>query len=169
MSFLRPEAKETLTRWQDVIIGGAVLVLGLYFATSLGIVRWLGFAIIALGAVMIVAGIQRARFRRANGGIGVIEVDEGQISYFAPISGGVAAHVDIRKVTLMTVKSGQVWVVSHTGGAPLIIPIGAPGADQLFDAFGALAGFDTGAMLRALETDADHPIVIWEKTPAALH
>lgn len=169
MSFLRPEAKETLTRWWDVIIGAGVVIIGTYFASSLGLVRWFGMLMMVVGAVMIVAGVQRARFRRASGGTGVVEVDEGQISYFAPISGGVAAHVDIRKVTLMTVKSGQVWVVSHVGGAPLIIPIGAQGAQQLFDAFGVLSGFDTAAMLRALEADQDHPIVIWEKTPVALH
>lgn len=83
MSFIRPEASAFVDRWREVMIGVVVVALGIYWASGFGLLKWVGIVVILIGAALLVAGVQRARFRMGKGGPGVVQVDERQITYSA--------------------------------------------------------------------------------------
>ncbi|WP_306152467.1 hypothetical protein [Roseovarius sp. MMSF_3281] len=170
MSFVRPEAMQNLARWREVLIGGAVLALGLWWVLGTGgLLHWIGYAVAAAGLALMVAGFQRARFRGARGGAGVVQVDEGQIAYFGPLTGGAVARSEM--TALMLDRSGHPahWVLRQPGQADLQIPVNAEGAEALFDAFAALPGLRTEYMLSQMSASGDQAVVIWQKRTAMLH
>ena len=58
-SFMRPEARAALWRWREVLYAGLVAAFGLWWAWGgLGIVKWIGFILIALALILAIAGIQ---------------------------------------------------------------------------------------------------------------
>ena len=165
MSFIRPEAQAALWRWREVILGALVALLGLSWATGPGgVLAWVGWLLVAAGFALGVVGAQRARFRAEGGGPGVVSVDEGQIAYFGPLSGGVVAARELERLTLDPTLHPAHWVLAQPGHPPLAIPINAEGADSLFDIFASLPGLRTEHMLAQLNGGAVHPVVIWEKT-----
>ena len=88
MSFVRPEAAQALLRWREVLVGLAVVGLGVWwYLGAFGIWRWVAVALIAAGGAITWEGIRRARFAPGSGGAGVVEVDERQITYFGPTEG----------------------------------------------------------------------------------
>jgi len=98
-----------------------------------------------------------------GGGPGVVQVDEGRILYFGPLSGGTVAAADIERLTLDPTARPAHWVLEHAGQPPLFIPVNAAGAEALFDVFSALPGLKTERMLGELRRRARHPVVIWER------
>ena len=169
MSFVRPEARATLTKWREALIGLPVAVLGVYWSASYGLLQWIGFAMLAIGAMMVVTGIQRALFKSGRGGPGLVEVDEGEVSYYGPLSGG---SVSIRDLTLLSLdprSKPAVWVLRQPGQDDLYVPVNAEGADALFDAFAALPGINTAKLVSTLQRAPAHPVVIWQKEAARLH
>ena len=167
MSFIRPEARAALQRWREALIGVAVALVGLSWITGPGgLLGWLGWAMIPLGAVLVFIGIQRARFRTGGAGPGVVNVDEGQISYFGPLTGGAVAARDLERLTLDPSLRPAHWVLTQPGVPPLYIPVTAEGAEALFDVFSALPGIRTERMLAQLQGGSALPVVIWEKTPS---
>ena len=169
MSFIRPEAHAALLRWREALVGLAVLVLGLWWASGFGLLKWLGLGVAVIGGVLIVAGVQRARFRGAQGGPGVVQVDEGAVVYYGPLNGGAVAMRDITRLALDGSSHPAVWVLTQAGQEPLMIPVNAEGSDALFDAFATLPGLKTEAMLARLREKPDHPVVIWQKPGVLLH
>jgi hypothetical protein len=169
LSFIRPEAQTAILQWREALLGMAILLLGLWWVSGSGILQWVGVAVALAGAVLIYTGVQRARFRAETGGAGVVTVDEGQISYFGPLSGGVASIADLALVVLDPTQTPPVWVLQQPRQMDVSIPVNAEGADQLFDAFAALPGIRTEHMLSALKTDATQPVVIWAKPVKTLH
>ncbi|CUH52591.1 hypothetical protein [Shimia marina] len=163
MSFIRPEARAAVVQWREAVIGAAVLLLGLWGASGFGLVKWLGVALVALGAVLIVSGLQRGRFRTGSGGPGVVQVDEGQVAYFGPLNGGSVAVRSLSRVVLDGRSRPAVWALYEPGQAPLHIPVNAAGAEALFDAFASLEGMRTEHMLQQLKAVSDQPVVIWTK------
>ena len=168
MSFIRPEARAGLWRWREALVGIGVLVLGLWWANGFGILKWLGFGLIALGVVVVFAGFQRARFRGGQGGPGVVQVDEGEVTYFGPLSGGSVAMRDLSRLELDGASRPPVWVLTQPGLAQVHIPINAAGADLLFDAFATLPGLKTEAMLNHLQNTPDATVLIWQKARSQL-
>lgn len=170
MSFLRPEATATLRRWSGVIGAAGVFVLGLWWGiSSFGLVRWFGWAL-ALGAASVIwALVQRARFRGGHGGLGVLEVDERQIGYFAPVGGGIISLDTLTGVAIEPDRAGlPVWVFSG-GGDILRVPASAEGTEALFDALAALNGADIEAAIRASRSAPDRAVTIWRRPLPALH
>ena len=170
-SFLRPEARASLWRWREVILGLAVICFGLWWVWGgFGIVRGIGFAIVIAGAALVVAGIQRGRFRQTGAGPGVVQVTERRLSYFGPLTGGTVDIDDIIRLELdPQAHPAPHWIVTSRGGHRLEIPVNAKGADALFDLFGALPNLQTETMLAVLSRTPDARVVIWEKTPDLLH
>ncbi|WP_417728175.1 hypothetical protein [Roseovarius sp.] len=168
MSFIRPQARAALWRWREVLSGLAIAALGLWWGIgSFGLLQWLGYALLILAGAVLVMGVQRARFRAGSGGPGVVRVDEGQVAYFGPLTGGVVAIRDLDALTLDPTAQPAHWVLS-TGGTPdLCIPLSAEGAEMLFDAFAALPGLRTEHMLAQMRRLPDHPTVIWQKSQSA--
>lgn len=169
MTFIRPEIRLTLLKWRDAMIGAGVLALGLYWASGFGILRWIGVALAVIGGALIYSGLQRARFLSGKDGPGVVSLDEGQISYFGPISGGVVAMSDLSLLMLDPTQKPAVWVLQQPGQADVHVPINAEGAELLFDAFASLPGIRTTNMLTTLKSKPDHPVVIWAKSSKQLH
>ena len=169
MSFVRPEATAAVLRWREVLVGAAVLLLGLYWASGGGILKWIGVAVVVGGGALVYTGLQRARFRSGRGGPGVVTVDEGEISYYGPISGGVASVRELSLLMLDPTARPPVWILQQPGQQDIAIPVNAEGADLLFDAFAALPGIRTEFMLAALKKQDPQPVVIWAKPAATVH
>ncbi|QEW18740.1 hypothetical protein LA6_000915 [Marinibacterium anthonyi] len=170
MSFIRPEARAHLMRWREVLIGGAMALVGLSWAMGPGgLLGWLGWVLVAAGAALVVTGVRRMRFRRDGLGPGVVQVDEGRISYFGPLEGGAVSASELERVILDPTNFPPCWVLEQPGWPPLHIPVNASGSDALFDAFGALPGLDTRRLLSHLNRKAPMPVVVWERRTARPH
>ncbi|PJE31802.1 hypothetical protein SAMN06297129_1830 [Pseudooceanicola antarcticus] len=171
---IRPEAQGQIARWREALLGVAVTALGLWGVVAThGYIPWLSGVLALLGAAITFAGIQRARFRNDAGGVGVVKVDEGQIAYFGPFTGGAVALTEIHRLTLETATNPPSWRLAQHGQPDLLIPLDAEGADALFDVFAALPGLRTqklvGEVQRAAASEAPHPVVIWDRARLRLH
>ncbi|WP_120501736.1 hypothetical protein [Roseovarius sp. EL26] len=170
MVMIRPEARATLWQWREMLAGTILLGLGLWWAlASFGFVKWLGYAFCIAGLIGLAAGIQRIRFRQGQDGPGVVQVVEGQISYFGPLDGGAIAIREMTRLQLDPTGHPAHWVLNQPGQPALQIPLTASGADLLFDAFASLPDLKTEQMLSTLNSKPDHPIVIWQKPTNRLH
>ena len=164
MSFIRPEAAKFLSKYKEVLLAGAVFGLGAYWAIfSFGLLPWLGYIVMGVSGLLLFSFLQRAWFARGDGGRGFVEVDEGQISYFAPDSGGMIAVLELSELSYDARPSPPVWTLSQAGLPDLVIPVNAKGAAQLFDAFAALPGLSADRLLTAQRGAKDHARVIWRK------
>lgn len=164
MSFIRPEARATLWRWREVLAGSGLALLGLAWALgSFGLLRALAFVLLALGVVLILAGLQRARFRSGGGGQGVVQVIEGQVTYYGPLSGGAVAISELAALSLDGRSKPAHWLLVPDQGAALQIPVSAEGADALFDAFSGLKGLRTEHLLRVKQAGGRRLQVIWRR------
>ncbi len=175
MSFIRPEVRDLLQRWSEVIASAVIMLVGLWFLfTDQWIWQGLGIFIAVVGAILGFAAWRRTRFASLTAGPGLVEVDERQISYFAPYEGGVVSIDMLARITAVApVKGGGpddlTWVLEEDGGVTLTIPNAAAGAQDLFDAFAALTDVDYSNAQRALEDRSGDSFVIWSKPRAALH
>ena len=161
MSFIRPEARETLMRWREVIAGTAFDFVGM--ATVLGPTRAhliFGILMMGLGTALIYVGVQRGRFRANGGGAGIVDVDERQISYFGPHDGGVVALEDLIRISTVPRHS---WELVDVQGTRVTIPVDAEGTEALFDAFSALPGLSTSRLADAARVRPVDRTTVWEK------
>lgn len=164
MSFVRPEARQAIWRWREVLVALAVLILGAYWTFGTGnLLHLLGYFVMVVGAVLLVTGLQRGRFRGARGGPGVVHVDEGQIAYFGPLTGGAVAMREMTSVAIDPTGKPAHWVLTQPGQADLHVPMTAEGAEALFDAFASLPGIKTEKMLTEMKRDATELVVIWQR------
>jgi hypothetical protein len=166
MGFFRPEARAALWRWREVIAGVLIALFGLWLVSGPGFLLAVpGYAFLAGGAVLAWLGIQRGRFRGSDGGAGAVQVDEGQITYFGPLTGGSVALREMESLTLEGNMFPAHWRLTQNGQAPLLIPVNAAGADALFDAFATLPGLRTERMLNTLSAEPHQAVVIWQRGP----
>jgi hypothetical protein len=69
--FMPATPRNWIIRWREVLIGVAIVLLGLWWwANTYAVVSWLSAVIILLGAALIWTGVQRLRFRQGGGGAG---------------------------------------------------------------------------------------------------
>ena len=170
MSFVRPEAGKALIRYREAMVGGAVVFLGLWWAIgSLGLIKWIGLTVAAFGAAILWSGLRHARIRAGHGGVGVVQVDERQITYLAPVGGGFASLDDVGWIEIAKDRAGMAVWRFRTGNEILFIPARAEGAEALFDALTALSGADIDAAIRAANTPPNETVVIWQRAVVKLH
>lgn len=151
---LRPDILRRLTANREALGAGAVTLLGLWVAAQGGLILIpLGLLIAALGAALAVNAWRRARFAQAVAAPGVVEVDEAQLGYLSPETGGFLSLNELTEIRLMTLRGQRLWRLKQSDGQALLIPVDAKGAERLFDAFANLPGLDTGALIEAL----NHP------------
>ncbi len=164
MSFIRPEARAGIWRWRELLTGLAVTALGGWwgFGTG-GLLHWVGFAVIAIGAALIFVGFQRARFRTGTGGPGIVRIDEGVIAYFGPLTGGAAALGELTALSLDSTAHPAHWVLSQPGQPDLLIPVSAEGSEALFDAFASLPGLRMEHMLAQKNRGTNELVNIWQR------
>lgn len=166
MSFIRPEAQAQLWRIRELLAAAVVALLGIYWVLGpKGLLGWIGWLLIAAGLALAVVGLRRLRFGQTGRGPGVVQVDEGQIAYFGPLTGGAVALSELTRLSLDRAARPAHWVLEQPGSEPLHIPVNAAGADVLFDAFAALPGLRTGRMLTELNSLARTSVVLWQKSP----
>lgn len=164
---IRPEVRAGINRYREAVFGGGLTLVGLYWVLkSSGLLGLLGPLLVVIGLALVWIGIQRGRFRTDGDGPGAVQVDEGQIAYFGPISGGVVAVRELERVTLDGESTPPHWLLEQPGTPPLSIPLDAHGADALFDAFASLPGLRTERMLSELRKGPAMAVVIWERSPA---
>jgi len=164
--FFRPEAMAALLRWREVLVAAGMVLLGLWWIIGPGQLLALpGWALVLAGVALGAVGVQRARFRGASGGVGAVQIDEGQIAYFGPLTGGVVALTALERLSLDATMHPAHWRLDAADQAPVLIPVDAAGADALFDAFATLPGLRTQRMLSQLRAGHPHAVVIWERTP----
>lgn len=164
--FFRPEAKAALWRWREVLAGAAISLVGLWWIVGPGrLLAVPGWAMVLGGAALGVIGVQRARFRSGGGGPGAVQVNEGQIAYFGPLTGGVVALQALERLSLDARAHPAHWRLDVPGQDAVLIPVNAAGSEGLFDAFATLPGLRTERMLSELRAKRDHAVVIWERKP----
>ena len=164
MTFFRPEAQAELWRWRECLVGLVITALGLWLVLGPGLLLAVpGYALILGGAAGIWLGVQRARFRGADGGAGAVQVDEGQITYFGPLTGGTVALREMDRLSLERAMFPAHWRLDQPGQQPLLIPVNAAGSDALFDAFASLPGLKTERMLTELHATRHQAVVIWRR------
>ena len=165
MSLVRIEIRDWAARWHEALIAAGIGLLGLYWAlTTYGLLSWIGWGLVALAPVLAFAGVQRGRFRTGAGGPGVVTVDEGQVTYFGPLSGGAVAMTELSRLSLDGESQPPCWVLEQPGQPDLPVPLTAEGADALFDVFAALPGIKTDRMIEEMRrSPRPHRVVIWEK------
>lgn len=167
MSLIRPEVRRAFWRWREVLIGLGVAALGLWLFTRGGLLlQGLGSIFAAIGLALALVALRRVRFRQGSGGLGYVEVMEGQISYLAPEVGGFVALSELADIALVCTDQGRVWRMAQLGAPIVMIPVAAAGADKLFDVFVSLPGAEAGRILSALDAPAPHdPITVWRRGP----
>ena len=173
MNFIRPEVREALWRWREVIVCGVLILWGVRMI-GVGLDResvtqtLLGGVIAALFATLMFWAILRAKMYKPLKGVGVVEVKEREVGYLSPDGGAFVSLDDLTKLEIVTNDRGPVeddvfWVLSHNGGEPVAIPASAKGSELLFDAFAALKGADFENAVRAMSSTQNARFLIWEK------
>lgn len=167
-NLIRPDAAQTLRRWSEVLMSIAVLGLGIYWAfASFGVVRWIGYAVAALGVALLWSAWQRARFTARGVGPGVVQVVEAEIRYFGPRGGGFAAISAILALRLSA--DGAFWLLETEDGEILVVPRAAKGAEALFDAFSLLPGLEMERLLQIVaQGPAPKARMIWQRSARTL-
>ena len=178
---IRPEVFALIHRSREVILGGLVVVAGVWLM-ALG-----GYLLLPFGAVVAAFGLswgllslRRMRFSQGLAAPGMVEVDEAQISYMGPTTGGFVSLSEVVELRLLTLRGRRLWRLKQADGQALLVPVDAAGSEALFDAFGNLPGMDTQALVQALDPagrsgggaviSADQPEirVIWRRRGSGL-
>ena len=169
--FLRPEARATLNRWREAVIGLCVMAVSLQFASvSSGGRRGLAYAVALVGLAIMVEGIRRARLPRDGGGAGMVEIDERRITYFGPDGGGAISVEGLTRIEARPSAQGRfLWVFHAEDGTSLAVPSNAEGALRIFDALSALQGLDLEGVIAASKARGHHDHVVWQRDRARLH
>lgn len=172
MSFIRPEAAGFLKRWREAMIAGVILLGSLQAASATkGVMNALSWVTALIGAALFIEGVRRARLPQDSGGVGVVEVDERQITYLGPMGGGSVSINEISRVLVRTTgddpaKSDFYWEFSDFSGQVLTVPGDAANASALFDALTALPGADYEAVIKASGSTDVQEFLVWERTAA---
>lgn len=164
--FFRPEARQALYRWREVIAAGAGGALGLWWGlTSFGIMTWIGWILVIVSIAFGYAAVQRLRFHPGVGGPGVVQIAERQIAYFGPLTGGVMALDDLIGLEVAGDAIPPHWRLRSDTGELLDIPLNAEGSEALFDAFSSLPGMRTERLIAASRTQEAVTLLVWRRRP----
>jgi hypothetical protein len=172
MTFLRPELAQRLRLWREPIAWAALLCVGLWLVWQ-GYSRLaplpfvVGLAFVATGAGLLRPALRRVRLH-ADLGEGVLVIDEARIAYFGPRGGGFVDLPSIVRVEIVTrphvpPDSAHAWVLTAEDGTRLTVPLGAEGADRLFDALSPLPGIDFDAGAAAVAARRPGRATVWRK------
>ncbi|MFY0681874.1 MAG: hypothetical protein JXR13_14985 [Thalassovita sp.] len=168
MTLLRPEARETLWQWRDLLVGLALAALGLYWVLgSGGVLRWIGVVVIALSALLIFTGVQRGRFLGNKGasGAGIIELNERQLSYMGPDTGVIVPLGAVVRIEIaLNGNDALVWKFFTADGDVSEIPSSALGHEKLFDCLSGFPGASYEKVISASSSTQQGQFVIWRKT-----
>lgn len=155
MSFLRPAALALLRRWFEPAEGAALILFGFWIFQGGGWISWaLGSAVMVLGAGWLLLALRRMRFRGDPAAPGIVEIDEGRLSYLHPRMGGEISLNDLAELHLVSLRGRRAWRLGDLSGRWLLVPLDAAGAEALFDAFASLPGLGSAGLVAALDEAA---------------
>lgn len=155
MSFLRPEALALLRRWSGPAEGAALIVLGLWIFSGGGwILMPAGATVVVAGAGWGLLALRRMRFQGDPGAPGIVEIDEGRLSYLHPRMGGEISLNDLAELHLVSLRGRRAWRLGDLSGRWLLVPLDAAGSEALFDAFASLPGLGSAGLVAALDEAA---------------
>lgn len=155
MTLFRPDAVATLGRLAEPLSAGAAVALGLWLMLLGGWLLWpLGGLVVVLGLAWAVQALRRLRFRQPARTPGLVEVDEKQIGFLSAETGGFVSMDELAELRLVRLRGARYWRLKQTDGQALLVPVDAEGSDRLYDAFAALPGMDSQALVAALEDRA---------------
>ena len=164
MPLIRREVSDALHRWREVLMAFGVIALGVWIA------RWggyffgpLGLCVAAVGLGLAVIGWRRLKFAQGVSDPGVVQVVEGQVAYMGPFGGGYVGVSDLAELALIRAGAARFWRLTPLQGTPLMVPVAALGAEALFDAFAALPGLDSQALVAVLAPGAEGDRVLWRR------
>ncbi|PIB26141.1 hypothetical protein BFP76_14390 [Amylibacter kogurei] len=169
MNFIRPELKELLMQWREVILLVAiVLISAVFFLTGTGLIRIITIGLIVIGAGFLYPAIRQARTAASKQSVGVVEITERRIRYLSPDMG---AEISANDLTSVEIESRDVntpledvsWIFRDKHGYTMRIPSGAEGARGLLDAISSLPGADLDAVVRAMGYPQKALFTIWKK------
>lgn len=161
MTLIRPELTAWAKRWSEVLAGLAIMIFGLWaLQANDRFFQFLAGLVIVVGLATAFIGWRRLRFQRPGIAPGIVQLVEGQISYFGPDSGGFIPLREI--VELHLIEDGTQWLLISDQDASLEIPVAASGAEVLFDAFAHLPGLRMQSVLTALNNpEPAHRQTLW--------
>ncbi|MYA89739.1 MAG: hypothetical protein F4X97_15030 [Boseongicola sp. SB0662_bin_57] len=168
MSMIRPEARAFLSRWQEAILSGIVLLGSLQAAAlTTGLVRGLSYAAALVCAALFIEGVRRGRLPDRSTGAGRVEVDERQITHFTSLGRGEMSVDDLVRVKVRpgdrtSIGSDFFWEFTDIHGQRLTISGDVGNGAALFDALTALPGADLEAAIRVSGPNADGEQTVWE-------
>lgn len=166
MSFVRPELAERIRPWREVIVWGAGVIWGLWLiwrGGRTGALHLLAFGVFVVFASggFLVAALRRRRLTGLPPAEGVVSVREARIGYLGPRGGGYVDLDDLRRVDIVTDGRRQMWQFETAEGEALRVPVGARGAEAIYDALAALVEIDEEALHSALATRQAGRFPVW--------
>jgi hypothetical protein len=168
VSFVRPEIVERLRPWRESLIWGAGVAVGLGL-------MWLGlrgWSFVALGSGFLLAGaslglllsaLRRHRLRAVAPDEGMVLIKEGRIGYLGPRGGGFLDLDELLRIDIVSDGHRAAWSLADLHGGALRIPVGARGADAIYDALGPFAQLDDEALTAGLTTRRAGRFPVWER------
>ncbi len=169
MSVFREDAVQEVKRWLEPLFLALSLPLAAYWLW-LGLSRpsyfYLGLAVLLalVAGPLLYFALIRLKLRRGGEAVGIVEVRERNIVYFAPHLGGDVSLESLSKIVISPSKSGGYnWVLYAPEQPPLIIPFNAQGADRLLHAFSALPGISLERLSKALKADRNVMHIVWQR------
>ncbi|WP_138465087.1 hypothetical protein [Poseidonocella sp. HB161398] len=167
MSLIRPEIRAGLWRGRELVAAAGLVLLGLWIAlATFGVTRWLGWAVLLAGVALGIAGWQRMRLRPKEQGLGMIEADEGRITYWGPLDGGSVERDLLSAVAIDHRSHPPVWVLSQPGAPDLHIPVTAGGQDALIDTLNSLPGLTEARLVAARNRRGEGRYRLWSVSGA---
>ncbi|WP_146136684.1 hypothetical protein [Aliiruegeria haliotis] len=165
MSFVRPEVRAVVARWRDVLVSLGVALVGLWLISLGGVVLGaIGGAVTLAALALGLIALRRMRFRMEIEAPGVVEIDEGRISYMGPITGGAVGVSALREIEVLDVAGQRrCWRLVQDDGQALLVPLAAAGAEQLYDVFSTLPKMNGRALMSVPEPDTDMPLKLWRR------
>ena len=158
MTLIRPEVTDLIWRAREVIWGGLVVACGLWLV---GLGGWVlipvGLAVAGIGLVLATMAFRRMRFTQGVSAPGLVELDEAQVGYLGPETGGFLSLNEAVELRILTLRGRRVWRLKQADGQALLIPVDAKGAERLFDAFVNLPGMEPAALIDALQPPSSVP------------
>lgn len=166
MSFVRPELAARLRPWREAMLWSAGSLAGLWlawqgWAGSALLLLLFGLLLAAVSAALLVTELRRRRLRGQEPAEGVVTVEEARIGYFGPRGGGFIDLDELVRVEILTDGSRPSWRLEEQGGASLRIPVGARGAENVYDALAPFARLDEEALHAALATRHSGRFPVW--------
>ena len=166
MSFLRPELAARLRPWREALVWAGGSVVGVWLVwrgwTEGGLLLLLfGLLLAASSVTLLVTELRRQRLRGLEPAEGVVVVEEARIGYFGPRGGGFIDLDALARVEIMTDGNKPVWRLEESSGTALRIPVGARGAEDVYDALAPFARLDEEALHTALATRRSGRFPVW--------